>query len=230
MTSELDRMIGNIVDRAAMKVLRPAGFAGRRRRFWRSRSDLEHLVIFERQSRFEKGVTELWATAAVFVPGYYKIRYLPFPEPKRNRIKPTDCVVWATADRLVRDTETTRSPADLIVDLHHGEARVSKLADEMEFRLTNFAIPFLDMFNTIGDLVNFLTHPRSGLGSSARTSDILDLEATAVLYALLENCDKAVECIDLAIGKTKVADARKYQCKVRDAIREHCAASQSDKA
>lgn len=224
MATELDELVRTIVEDAAATVLRPAGSARRGRRFWRSRSEVEHLVIFERQSVFDKGVTELWVTAAVFVPGYFELRYPPFREPKRSRIKPTDCVVWATTDSLVADAEPPTSPKDWRIDLNSSDDQLRELADDIKHCLANGAVPFLDLFNTPGDIITLLTHPRSGLGASAHTSEPLHLEAAAVLYALLGKHDRAVEQIDLAIRKTKVAEARTHQHTVREAINRHCTA------
>jgi hypothetical protein len=161
----------------------------------------------------------------VFVPGYFELRYPPFREPTRNRITPTDCVVWATAHRLVADVELGTLPMDWRIDLNATDDERRKVTDEIERCLISGAVPFLDLFDSLEDVIDFLTHRRTGLGASAWTSDILCLEATGVLYALLGNHDKAVEHIDLAIHKTKIAEARTYQHRVREAIDRYCSAS-----
>lgn len=196
---ELDKRFRRLV-RRVQQLLGEDGFIIKGQTFWRGRDKLSQTIILKRSRWNTQSECDFWFVLGVFVPELYAIVYGEEPPsyPKEGYL--------AVSLEIDNIPFYPRRRETLSWKLQQGdppEADEKVCTDVLE-HLRVYAVPFLERFNSLSEVIQFLEWLRSHRHEWFKWNQILPFDAwvpiyLAVLYWMVgdrENCMRELETFE----------------------------------
>lgn len=202
-----------IVEEHVSPVLSHSGFQKRKDVYQKELPNLAWIIDVQRSRWSDASEAQFTLNCGVFVPGVIST-YTNRPE--RAQVDSVDCCIRTRIGLLsnqMRDKWWTLSKSDnfAIVDRENG-AEVAKL-------LVECALPFLYRFETLDNVLRFLTIPRSPQDKSVWPQAVaVAYSYAAVIASKMNRANDVATALEMAMAASKGSPAEEFVIRLRERL------------
>ncbi|GIV08781.1 MAG: hypothetical protein KatS3mg019_0872 [Fimbriimonadales bacterium] len=216
---ELDNRFRRIA-RKVRQFLHNQGFVGKGQTFWREQNPIFPTVILKRSRWNTREECDFWFVIGVFIPQLYAVVFedTPPPYPKEG------CLLLSLGVDAVPSYPPRTETLSWMLRLDDSPAADAHIESDVLLHLRDYAVPFLDQFGSLFDVINYLEWLR-GLGDESfkqrravKPSDAWLPIYLAVLYWMVGDFEKGLRELD-ALEREEIGQYfQEYIERLRDCL------------